>query len=644
MRCWTPSQRRWGAVLTTLAVVPAAGMITAAGSLLDNERRMVPTTYSTPYLLTAAIDESGSTVGIADSHIWELSKPDGSPDFEAMEAHLDTMLALGVDTVRVILPWRGNEPWQPGTTGFPWLEASAWQRSDFIINAAYERGMAVLGVLNHAPEWGSYYDEPYASIGLEEAPDVDLFAAYATRVAQRYGDKVSAYEIWNEPNGVTGWAPNINPELYTEVLIAAYNAIKAVNPDTLVVAGVLGAVVDSPFTMDPRKFVQRMYAAGAQGYFDALSFHPYHYSLKFGDGKYNIFEPWKANSPLEQVLAIRQLMIDNGDEALRIWASEYGLPTFGLNGVTEDQQRDYIADFLVEWAKLDFAGPAFLYTLRDAFLNGEITEATSFGLFKYDPVTGQWVAKKVVDWLMEFLADPENPTDPGTVTPPPRNIIEAIAVALQSVFEQIRATVQLFQQQFEGMINTVNAMFRAVTDAIAALFSPRSSAAAALRLPEDVREGIAAGAQMASDALSSDTPESDTTENSPVVEVSLTDQDQPAAVEGSAAEEGPAAGTEPTAGTDSTEEPVEEPAEEPVEEPADEVTDEVTDELVIDDEVIDDEESESDEADVRVGIVARPGTLGDAGDEPEDSGETTDSDDTDADEPADTEDADSETD
>ena len=46
----------------------------------------------------------------------------------------------------------------------------------------------------------------------------------------------------------------------------------------------LGAVVTAGgFTMDPVTFVQTMYANGAKGYFDALSYHPYNYSKTFAE-------------------------------------------------------------------------------------------------------------------------------------------------------------------------------------------------------------------------------------------------------------------------------------------------------------------------------------------------------------------------
>ena len=619
MRCLTPERRRRIAAFTVMAMVPLAAMIVAMTDLLKPGVEPV----ALDYRLTASIDESGTTVGIADSHIWELTLPNGQPDFEAMDDHLQAMQDLGVDHVRVIIPWRGNEPWGPPGTLPSSVEQEYWARSDYIINRAAERGMAVLGVLNHAPEWGGADPAPWATLGFEEAPDPELYAQYAARVVQRYGSKVGAYEIWNEPNAVTGWAPQIDAVAYTEVLKAAYTAIKNVNGDDpndpLVVAGVLGAVVTVPLaTLDPRTFVETMYASGAKGFFDALSFHPYHYSLKFGEGEVTPQEPWKVNSPLEQVIAIRQLMLANGDAALRIWATEYGLPTFG--SLTENQQKDYIENFLNEWANLtdedgtSYAGPSFLYTLRDAFVSGELTEATSLGLFKFDVVTGEWVMKEAAKWLQEFLdADPNEPPPPGQ-SDPPEDLGTQIAKAMQALFEQVQAAFASVQQTFANVANSINAMMNAVAQAIAAIFNP--GGAVAESLPAEVQEDFADGTRTAAMSLAMETadlPEETPPSAAAEVTESESAQDVSSVEPVDTVEALPADEEEdatPESDVDSAE-----PAEAPVEdEGSTGATEDETAEVEADVEA----DSASREP-VRTGIVARPGKVG--GDDTDTSGD-----------------------
>lgn len=87
------------------------------------------------------------------------------------------------------------------------------------------------------------------------------------------------YENWNEPNSVLDLRP-ARPAVYADMLKASYPKIKAADRGAVVIGGVVTAVVSFfALTMDPVTFVQKIYAAGAGGSFDALSFHPYHYNL-----------------------------------------------------------------------------------------------------------------------------------------------------------------------------------------------------------------------------------------------------------------------------------------------------------------------------------------------------------------------------
>ncbi|RWA19999.1 hypothetical protein MELE44368_18995 [Mycolicibacterium elephantis DSM 44368] len=591
------------------------------------------------YVLTAGIVESGTTVGIADSDLWALSTPDRKLDTAAVDRHLDEMQALGVNTVRVVLPWRGNEPFRPGTFP-PAVEEAAWARSDYIVNAAADRGMAIVAVLAHGPDWaGVDPNMDWSLIGFEEPPQPHLFGEYAGRVAARYGDKIAAYEIWNEPNYVRAWAPTIDAAAYTEMLKAAYTAIKDANGDDpndpLVVAGVLGAVISSPVTLDPVRFVEGMYASGAKGYFDALSFHPYHYTLKFSEGITN--DIWR--SPLEQLIEIRQLMLDNGDQALKIWATEYGLPTFGADAVSEEHQAAFIEDFLNTWKDLkdadgtSYTGPSFIYTLRDRLVDGVLTAGTSLGIFNVD-----WTAKLAAKVIKDFIEEnqvpqePEEPEEP--VEPGLPNLGEQIAQALQAFFQLIANAVQ-------GFISAITAFVNSIAQAIANIFRPLGAAAGAL--PADVQSEVAAGADMAAmswrtvsaaqdDAEDSEDSAAQQVSDTDVAEAAVTETEEPTAVDESVTEEAAAEETV-TEEADAVEEQV--PAAEPedggvdVDVDADAETEETeteTDAQAEADDLAGEEAAEDDSREpVRTGLVARPGQVG------SDGSDDTDSDDTDSD-------------
>jgi uncharacterized protein YraI len=101
------------------------------------------------------------------------------------------------------------------------------------------------------------------------------YAAFVAGVAARGAD---AIEVWNEPNIDREWpAGSISPAAYTNLLRAAYGAIKAANPNTLVISG---APAPTGFFggcsgagCDDDAFVRGMAAAGAASAMDCLGIH-----------------------------------------------------------------------------------------------------------------------------------------------------------------------------------------------------------------------------------------------------------------------------------------------------------------------------------------------------------------------------------
>src|SRR5262249_58290966 len=82
--------------------------------------------------------------------------------------------------------------------------------------------------------------------------DVQQFAQFASWMAERYdGDglqdapgspRIAAWEIWNEPNDAGNWSDigadsNARKRRYGEMLVAAYQAIKAADRTATVLTG-----------------------------------------------------------------------------------------------------------------------------------------------------------------------------------------------------------------------------------------------------------------------------------------------------------------------------------------------------------------------------------------------------------------------
>lgn len=406
--------------------------------------------YSIPVVLTGAVDEAPTTLGIADSTLYTLSDAD-------IDVTLDHLKDMGVNDIRIAVPWVYIQPQDN--------EDYNWTKMDYVVHAASERGMNIVGVLSGTPTW--------AGFPLNGHSDPADYARFAAAVAGRYNDTstigaIDDYEIWNEPNGALFYNP-VDASAYTRMLQAAYPAIKANNANATVIAGVLGAVKTvSGISLAPQRFLAQMYDAGAEGYFDALSYHPYHYTLAFSLGT------GIANSPLEQVKALRALLDANGDADLKIWATEYGLPTNWP--ITQTQQAAFIHDFVVSWQDVAGAGPMFIYTTRDSYTGG-FDDEQNFGLFKTN-----WTPKEAVATVEELIHQLATGTlQPFDVTPYANNVdfFGAAVILIRQFINLVaivpRALFQLANSAVTVITRAIGSLFGIVPPAAAAAVSQKSS-------------------------------------------------------------------------------------------------------------------------------------------------------------------------
>jgi len=144
----------------------------------------------------------------------------------------------------------------------------------------YQRGQdpgAVAGFINEAHANG--FRILLGIVGLPQELNgggyVGDYSAFVAGAARLGADGV---EVWNEPNIDREWPTgSISPQNYTNLLREAYNAIKAANPNTLVISG---APAPTGFFggcfahgCDDDAFVQGMAAAGAASVMDCIGVH-----------------------------------------------------------------------------------------------------------------------------------------------------------------------------------------------------------------------------------------------------------------------------------------------------------------------------------------------------------------------------------
>jgi hypothetical protein len=165
---------------------------------------------------------------------------------------------------------------------FPWAYyhaadgGIAWDHPDMVINHAHAQGLKVIARIGLTPGWARPPDTP---LNYLDATAYDDFAEFAARFAARYEGKLAAIIVGNEPNLSYEWGYREGTAVdYTNLLKTVYPAVKAANPDVLVLGGALAPTLEpagSPWGLNDLEYLDQMYAAGAADYFDGLAVHSY---------------------------------------------------------------------------------------------------------------------------------------------------------------------------------------------------------------------------------------------------------------------------------------------------------------------------------------------------------------------------------
>jgi polysaccharide biosynthesis protein PslG len=273
--------------------------------------------------------------------------PDSKFDFE-----MNTMRKIGVHWVRAIIPWGLVQPHGP--------DDAEWTLVDRLVESVQAEGMQLDAIIDNPPLWAGESPPTVPGCTVTPAFDLQAYANFAKLVAQRYtSTMVSAIEVENSPNLAGTW-PTPNPCDYARLMKDVYPAVKGVDNKIRVLNGGVGGTRSKRGALSGDKWIAQLYQNGAAGTFDALSFHPYSYPCSPSEGC--------GTRTWGELSKVRQSMMDNGDGAKKIWATEFGAPTSGVGAdghVTEAQQSSIMVDGMKSWAAFPWAGPFMVYELRD---------------------------------------------------------------------------------------------------------------------------------------------------------------------------------------------------------------------------------------------------------------------------------------
>ena len=315
-------------------------------------------------------------------------------------AFLERMAAdianMGATWIRIEFHAEYDQPSGPGPIDYAKYD---W----FINEIAPKYGLKILAVAgsgiigDNDPHWNfRYINEPLAAGGSNRY--IDAYVDRVREIAERYGNRLGAIEILNEPNAnqilslaTAGNQKAIVPANYGQLIRRSYEVVKGIDPSIQVVLG--GLLYDNEYnTLQPGKkysydmdWLEAVYgsrpimsywAEHGRHPFDAIAVHPY------------FLDPTQVLAYVESVREL-QLRFNNAESG--IWITEIGVPAdppedwdqFGLM-MPSDSEREQAAFMSAIYTTLRQKAPyvdrIFWFKYEDFPDNGGAYE--SFGLVR----------------------------------------------------------------------------------------------------------------------------------------------------------------------------------------------------------------------------------------------------------------------
>jgi polysaccharide biosynthesis protein PslG len=259
---------------------------------------------------------------------------------------------LNATIVRAEVRWSALEPQRAGQ-----IDARALAFLDRLVADAAQAGIRPILTVDSTPCWASSAPasllrrcQAAMTTAANSWPPADpaAYAAIVGYLAQRYGSRLAAIEIWNEPDQSNQlyFAGPKKVERYATLLRAAYPAVKQAAPGLPVLGG---SLVGSN-----GQFLRALYAAGIKGYYDGLAVHFY-------------------NLVLASVRAIHEVQVANGDSK-PLWLDEFGWSScFPARRIQQEQacvtartQARNVSDSVRAIAQAPYVAAQLIYDLQSS--------------------------------------------------------------------------------------------------------------------------------------------------------------------------------------------------------------------------------------------------------------------------------------
>jgi hypothetical protein len=288
-------------------------------------------------------------------------------DATHIRSGLNDFKTLGVHWIRSTIPWQNFQPDdplhpRPGKPTYNWKGVD--QLAATLRDPAYRGRFDLIVTIENPPAWAKVRSRiAHIPCPMQAPFDLPSYARAAAALAAHMKGTAHVFEVENSPNIglrspahvklIAAW-PSPNPCGYTQLVKLTTAAVHRLNIGALVLVGGIGGSKDIPQQrMAADHFLAELYANGARGAFDGVSFHPYstpqlpcapkdpicNYDPSLLSAKK---DPYGLTNGWDRMLSARRIMVAHHDANKMMWITEFGGPTDGPprdpRVLTESQQ------------------------------------------------------------------------------------------------------------------------------------------------------------------------------------------------------------------------------------------------------------------------------------------------------------------
>ncbi len=318
-------------------------------------------------------------------------------DVRDLLRHLE---ALDAGWVKVQVSWKLHEP-RPGE-----YDEELFGELDRLVDGANGQNVKVLLSVSKAPEWSRPTTE------MDGPPsDYGHFEGFMRYLATRYTGKVTAYELWNEPNLQREWnGTPLNAADLVELTRRGAAGVRSADPAALIIsaAPATTGINDGVNAIDDRVYFGAMLAAGVADVVDGAGVHPYGWANPPDN---SAADPTQVSSShnnhpsfffADTLGDYYEMLVAAGAGDIELWPTEFGWGSFDGLLTAEGQPAsppagsEFMADNS-EWEQAvytlrafelvhdqEWVGPMFLWNLNFTAALGPEFQEVGYSMLRFD--------------------------------------------------------------------------------------------------------------------------------------------------------------------------------------------------------------------------------------------------------------------